>query len=216
MKISDTRERILKEALGLFSEYGYDEVSTQQIAAAVGIKAPSLYNHFKSKQAIFDEIAAEASKKYNEFTNTLSVHMHSAEDDGEVFEKITKEELIEKVTQIFLYSIHDEFVSRMRRMMTIEQFRSPELAAAYTKRYVDDIVDYHENIFSHLIKSNTIMGGNPKAFALAYTAPILSLIGICDRQPQKEDECVKMLKNHVALFFDSVNKQAKKNQSEEK
>ena len=100
--------------------------------------------------------------------------------------------------------------------MTIEQFRSPELAAAYTKRYVDDIVDYHENIFSHLIKSNTIMGGNPKAFALAYTAPILSLIGICDRQPQKEDECVKMLKNHVALFFDSVNKQAKKNQSEEK
>ena len=75
---------------------------------------------------------------------------------------------------------------------------------------------HHENIFSHLIKSNTIMGGNPKAFALAYTAPILSLIGICDRQPQKEDECVKMLKNHVALFFDSVNKQAKKNQSEEK
>ena len=62
MKISDTRERILKEALGLFSEYGYDAVSTQQIAAAVGIKAPSLYNHFKSKQAIFDEIAAEASK----------------------------------------------------------------------------------------------------------------------------------------------------------
>ena len=43
MKISDTRERILKEALGLFSEYGYDAVSTQQIAAAVGIKAPSLY-----------------------------------------------------------------------------------------------------------------------------------------------------------------------------
>ena len=37
-----TRERILKEALNLFSEKGYSDVYIGEIAEAVGIKAPSL------------------------------------------------------------------------------------------------------------------------------------------------------------------------------
>ena len=46
MKRTDTKQRIMEEALRLFSENGYDAVSVEQIAQAVGIKAPSLYNHF--------------------------------------------------------------------------------------------------------------------------------------------------------------------------
>ena len=50
----DTKEKILKEALTLFSGKGYSAVYVGDIADAVGIKAPSLYKHYKSKQAIFD------------------------------------------------------------------------------------------------------------------------------------------------------------------
>ena len=53
MKQEDTKQKILDKALELFSARGYDCVSVGQIAAAVGIKAPSLYNHFPSKQAVF-------------------------------------------------------------------------------------------------------------------------------------------------------------------
>lgn len=212
MRNDNTKQKILDEALSLFSEYGYDAVSMNQIASAVGIKAPSLYNHFKSKQSIFDEISAKATKEYNEFTNTLSVHMHAADEDGEMYVNIGKQELIEKVEQIFLYSIHDKTISQMRKMMTIEQFRSPELAAAYTKKYVYDIIDYHTKIFEHLLNCLKIKNENAHSLALAYTSPILSLIGICDRQPQKENECVNMLKNHVALFYDSLNNYSNKNQ----
>ena len=56
MKQEDTKQRILDKALELFSTQGYDFVSVGEIAKAVGIKAPSLYNHFPSKQAIFDAI----------------------------------------------------------------------------------------------------------------------------------------------------------------
>ena len=51
MKQEDTKQRILDKALELFSAKGYDSVSVGEIAKAVGIKAPSLYNHFPSKQA---------------------------------------------------------------------------------------------------------------------------------------------------------------------
>ena len=48
-----TRDRIVQQALLLFSRKGYGAVSVQEIARAVGIRAPSLYNHFDSKRAIF-------------------------------------------------------------------------------------------------------------------------------------------------------------------
>ena len=53
MKQEDTKQKILDKALELFSTQGYDSVSVGEIAKAVGIKAPSLYNHFPGKQAIF-------------------------------------------------------------------------------------------------------------------------------------------------------------------
>ena len=54
-----TGERIAYEALVLFSKKGYSDVYVAEIASAVGIKAPSLYKHFKSKQDIFDKYCVE-------------------------------------------------------------------------------------------------------------------------------------------------------------
>ena len=51
-----TRERILTEASRLFAERGYDGTSTRQIADAVGIRQPSLFHHFASKQAIMEAL----------------------------------------------------------------------------------------------------------------------------------------------------------------
>ena len=63
--------------------------------------------------------------------------------------------------QIFLYSLHDQTVSQFRRMMTLEQFRSPELAALYSKRYVDRMIAYHAGIFRALISARRIAGRGP-------------------------------------------------------
>jgi len=51
-----TRELILCEASRLFASRGYLGTSTREIAAAVGIQQPSLYNHFASKQAIAEAL----------------------------------------------------------------------------------------------------------------------------------------------------------------
>ena len=43
-------------ALELFAQHGYAGASMRQIAAAVGMKAPSLYNHFSGKAAILSAL----------------------------------------------------------------------------------------------------------------------------------------------------------------
>lgn len=201
MKQEDTKQRILDKALELFSARGYDSVSVGEIAEAVGIRAPSLYNHFPSKQAIFDAIAESTAAQYEADTGRLDIHVQSASRDIPVFAEITEDVLYEKVRQIFAYSLHNEQISRFRRMMTIEQFRSPELAALYSGRYVDRVLAYHAGIFRALMASGEIAAEDPDTLAMLYVAPVLTLIGICDRQPEREGECLEKLRQHVTLFF---------------
>ncbi|MDT0016137.1 TetR/AcrR family transcriptional regulator [Listeria swaminathanii] len=51
-----TKKRVKEAALTLFAEKGYDGTVLSEIAKAVGIKTPSLYAHFPSKEALFLEI----------------------------------------------------------------------------------------------------------------------------------------------------------------
>lgn len=89
-------------------------------------------------------------------------------------------------------------------MMTIEQFRSPELAALYSRRYVERVAAYHAGIFRALIAAGEIQALDPDTLAMMYVAPVLTLIGICDRQPEREGECLEKLSAHVRLFFRMV------------
>ena len=52
-----TEERILEAATLLFYEKGYHGTSMREVAAAVGIKAASLYNHFPGKEDLLFRIA---------------------------------------------------------------------------------------------------------------------------------------------------------------
>lgn len=205
MKQEDTKKLILSAALELFSAYGYDSVSVGQIAKAVGIKAPSLYNHYESKQAIFDALLEEICEQYQRDTDKINIHVQNAEQDTALFTDITEDGLAEKVRQMFLYSVHNESVSRFRKMMTIEQFRSPQISELYTWRYVTRLVEYHRELFRRLIEAGELRNGDADALAVMYTSPLIVYLGICDRQPEREAECLEKLDAHVRLFYRTYN-----------
>lgn len=64
MRTTDTKERLIKAALDLFSEKGYEGTGVDQIAKAVGIKAPSIYAHFKGKEELLEAVTLWADEEY--------------------------------------------------------------------------------------------------------------------------------------------------------
>ncbi|MCY4428560.1 MAG: TetR/AcrR family transcriptional regulator [Halieaceae bacterium] len=55
-KQKPTPERILDAAENLFAEKGYSSTSLGEVAEEVGIRSPSLYNHFENKQALYSAV----------------------------------------------------------------------------------------------------------------------------------------------------------------
>jgi len=51
-----TAERILDAAEDLFAEKGYSATSLGEVADKVGIRSPSLYNHFRNKEALYNAV----------------------------------------------------------------------------------------------------------------------------------------------------------------
>ena len=51
-----TKGKILETAARMFSEKGYDKVTTREIAKAVGINSASIYYHFPSKEDILKNL----------------------------------------------------------------------------------------------------------------------------------------------------------------
>jgi TetR/AcrR family transcriptional regulator len=51
-----TSDRILDAAEDLFAQKGYSATSLGDVADAVGIRSPSLYNHFKNKEALYEAV----------------------------------------------------------------------------------------------------------------------------------------------------------------
>ena len=173
----------------------------EQIAEAVGIKAPSLYKHYKGKQDIFDAVFAETARRYDAFTDSISVHLGNTAEDLDTLRCLNAEDLVRKVRSLVAYSLHDDFISQFRRMMTIEQFRSPQLSALYSERYVAQIQRYHTGLFTRMISLGVLRDEDPQLLALIYDAPILLMLGECDRHPEMEEEAMRQLEAHVRLFY---------------
>jgi AcrR family transcriptional regulator len=75
------RPREIREAAArLFWERGYAATSVNDIAAAVNIRAPSLYNHIESKQQLLHDIMFGGIRAMREaFDNAISVSDDTAE-----------------------------------------------------------------------------------------------------------------------------------------
>ena len=204
----DTKDKILSAALTLFADEGFEAVTVARIAQAVGIKPPSLYKHFESKQAIFKAILERLNSRYLAQASALSLDGSSPQADSLLYPNMGEETLLKTVTGLFSFFLHDEDMSRFRRLLTVEQFRDPRLRALYGQLYEEGPLSYQAALFKKLMDAGFLISAEPRQLALEFYSPIFFLLQLCDREPQREPEALQVLAAHVRQFARHYQKEA--------
>lgn len=200
MKMKNTKQVILEKALELFSVQGYEGVSVVDIADAVGIKAASLYKHYKGKQDIFDSIITEMSERYQSFTSQIGIEGIDPVNAADQYINTDEEELIKVGTRLFLYYLHDEYAAKFRKMLTVEQYKNPMASKLYVEQYIDSPLSFQSVIFEMFMKQNYMKTANPKIVAMHFYAPIFLMLSLCDNCPDRESEALEQIRQHIIQF----------------
>lgn len=201
----NTRIEILEAALDLFSVYGYEATSISQLADAVGIRKASLYSHFSGKQDILDNVIKMVLDGYA----MHSIFINADWDDPEFTkdkESMTPEEVADMVLGQIRYILHDPHISKGRKMLLIEQFRNKEMADLQTKQNYEDVLEFFTGMMRFLIRKGAVKEGDPEIMAAQFSSPISVWINMCDRQPEREEEVMELIRKHVMQFFSAYGK----------
>lgn len=196
-----TKERILNEALRLFSEKGYSDVYVGDIAEAVGIKAPSLYKHYKGKQEIFDSCVEKFYERMTQMRNDLL--LPDTPSSRVSYESADLNQIIEFAIGLFMFYWKDEVAASFRRMLMIERYRNQDLNIIYEDLFVNGAVQHEETIFSALIAAGIIKEENPHIVALRFYTPIYYLLQKYDMHPELETEAKEELVSMVREFCET-------------
>jgi AcrR family transcriptional regulator len=164
----NTKDRILHVALELFARDGYKGVGMQQIALATGIKAPSIYKHYKGKRDIFDAILRRMEELDAEAAAACNLPVAPPDKDPAAYARSNTADLIAFARRQFRFWTEDPFASAFRRLLTIEQYRSPQMSALYRAHLGAGPLEYVAAIL-----------GSREA-ALAFYAPMHLLYAVCD------------------------------------
>ena len=196
----NTKQEILNAALELFSVQGYEATSISQIAEAVGIRKASLYSHFDNKQAILDGLMQTTLEEYER--HSIFANADWEDPDFTKDREMTPEVAVEMFRGHVRYILHDPQISRARKMLAIEQFRNPQMAALQTKQNYTDVMRYFAGLVGFLIRQGKLAGDDPEVVAAQLCLPISVWINLCDREPDREEEVMQLMERHIRQFFE--------------
>ena len=125
---------------------------------------------------------------------------NDAGEDASIFATVSEDTLVQMGIGLFQFFLHDDYASKFRKMLTIEQFHDNDLSRLYSKQYVDDTLSYQTSIFTLISISGVFKNVKPNIMALHFYAPIYMLLTVCDRQPEREKEALQLIEEHIRQF----------------
>jgi len=198
----NTKEKILEESLRLFSEKGYDAVSVREIARSVGIKESSLYNHFSGKEDILGSILGEYSQRENAFYSGMEMDGQFSADQKtlEMYKNMSPGQFRQFALKIFDFYFTDELNVRMRRMLTMEQYRSAEIARLYRMISFEAGLEYQARLFGAFMEAGLFRKADPDILALEFLSPVFLIFYKYDNNAEGLPEARELFVRHIDHF----------------
>ena len=197
------KEKIFDRSIDLFSEFGYDRVSIRQIAKEVGIKESSIYNHYKSKESILDEILNYYITEMTKEEIPISKVDHNL-DKG--FDYFYNEGL-----ELYTSKLSEPKMMKITRIILIESYHNEKIKDFIKTSIIKNALDGWIEIFE-LMKEKGLIRKDCNSAQLAesfyYYGLFLLIEHFIINYPEDDGEFLKSLgpksQNHMRLLFESV------------
>lgn len=201
--MTNTKEKILVVALRLFAVNGYEAVSVSQIAGELGITKGALYKHYKNKRDIFNCVFEYVCELDIERSQKNSVPEKDYSEMPEAFSNVSTKSLGDYMKAQFRYWSEDEIACNFRKMLTLEQYKSPEMSALYQKVLVSGPLDYIENLLREISKKQKKLLPSPHALAIEFYSPFYLLLSMSDGADckEKKEEIAQSYVHYIDDFF---------------
>lgn len=152
---SQTKETILVNATLLFAQKSYAGVSMREIAEATGIKPASLYNHFSSKEILWQEALGHAKALYLLYFSQLD----EALAEAETFEELLTTILMEPKQMANVFTCY------AFSMIQAEQFRDRDAGEFFTSICLEYSVDFLQQWFEKCIERGLVQSFDSRTVA---------------------------------------------------
>jgi AcrR family transcriptional regulator len=169
--VPSMRDRILDAAADLFARKGYHAVSIREITRAVGIKESSLYNHFRSKEQLLEEILDLFQSQEEEFSKGLS---STIEIQKTVRSGKTKKFLSNELRR-FIKFWDSPQRERLWFIVSMEQHRNPRAARLILQGFQKNR-EALKTLFRMLIEHKMIKPQNSELLATEYTSTMRAML----------------------------------------
>ena len=173
-----TKEKILSEAMELFSIHGFEGVSMRDIAAAVGIRESSIYKHYAGKKAILDAIVTRAMEEIDRLL--INFNVPDSKQDVSVRRYV---------------DMNFEDIAELGLKMLLAQMDNRKL---YVEVFMERQLLYNEKVFEYLLQKGVLKGDSPKIMALEFFAPFFLLQY---RYGEDREKLISELKEHAVTFI---------------
>lgn len=197
--MSDTKERILHTALEHFAREGYAASSMRDIAAQLGITKGALYRHYPSKRAILEAMVERMEQRDRENARAHELPEEALPDAPEAYGRAAPENIRTYALEMFRYWTEDPFAAAFRRMLALERYRDPEMAALYGQYLSTGPLLYMEDLFREMMEAGCLRRGDARAMALEFYGPMYLLMDARDGKGQASS--VAELENCIDRFF---------------
>ena len=189
---NDTKDRILQAELEIFSRDGYVGANLKDIAEAVGVVKSGFYRHYASKEELWNAVLDEMERYYAERVGSSENPPAVPQSTGE---------LKTLTLRMLAFTMHDEKIIMTRKILLTEQFRDARVRALATRHFGAGLEALFTKIFAGMMENGSMKRGNPAMLAFAYSAPISSLVQLCDRKPEAYEETMEKIEAFIEHFI---------------
>ena len=192
---SNRKEEIVLTTLELAAQKGLASVSMSMIADKIGIKKPSLYKHFKSKDEIVEAMYQFLRQQAKEKANIKPM------DYNTFFEGKTALEILQSVVHGYIQMNQQEQMMNFYKVIYSERPINP-MAAKIVAEETETMILATKQLFYAMEVHNVLHFNNADMSAVSFAMTIHGLMDyeLDQRYGECEDEKIDLLEDYLNWF----------------